>query len=159
RALLADGVFKLRLRCTRFQPQGDLRPRFSVQDVPAFGFAARLTGGARRVIIGMHLHRQFVAWKKELDQQRKAVGLRRGFANQFAAKALTQLAESRSCKRAVRHFAVVARQPSFANGLRARSIAVNGAQVARSPGPWAKLRHEAQWIEVGHDPTATITEL
>jgi hypothetical protein len=70
---------------TRAQTETDLCAFNGASYVPAFRFAARQAIKVGAVIVRMHLHAEFLAWKQKLDEQRKTVCLRRSLACKLRA--------------------------------------------------------------------------
>ena len=61
---------------------GELRARIGAQDVPHFGFPARILVRGGEIVVGMHLHRQALGSEDKLHQQRE-IGLKPHFADLF----------------------------------------------------------------------------
>src|ERR1035438_3422493 len=94
----------------------------------------------------MDLHRQLVAGKEKLHQQRKAIVETRGLPDQIAAVVLRELAKCAPCQRPVGYPVVFPSQPALADRLLHNSP-VNRTKIANTPRALVEDGHQQEWIK------------
>src|SRR5690348_11495704 len=98
--------------------------------IPAFGLAARQAYFSGALIIRVHLHREPVLGKKDLDQKRKAKIPSQGSV-QFTSKLLSQFGQRAPLEIAIGNTAAFPGEPHLTDGLLAHSVGrVESAEVA-----------------------------
>src|SRR5258706_12779584 len=98
----------------------------------------------------MNLHREFLVWEKQLQEQGKAPGIGGCVDYQFALILLGLLCQRLTRQRPTSDLAVVAGEPGFANLFFELAIGIDRRQNKRAPGSGIELRNHQEWIKNAH---------